>query len=161
MRRSVLASWWSAARYIDSQVKSGVSENKKTILRYNRYVATGAPRLSISIDVEIVPDPRKYANSKQPMPTEREILVKEQILEQKFATNNLNIVKCNVCLECHIQKNVLPDHESYICKKCHTRKDPDYFMKNNLHPVWFEVNEDGSNKLDLSGGKKSQFWHPT
>jgi len=50
------------------------------------------------------------------MPTEREILVKEQILEHEFTTNNLNIVKCNVCLECHIQKNVLPDHESYICK---------------------------------------------
>jgi len=151
---SVSANWWSAARYIDSQVKSGVSENKKNIiLRYYRYVTTGAPRLSISIDVEIVPDPRKYAKSKQPMPTEREILVKEQILEHEFTTNNLNIVKCNVCLECHIQKNVLPNHESYICKKCHTRKDPDYFMKNNLHPVWFEVNEDGSNKLDSSGKK--------
>ena len=126
---------------------------KNIILRYNRYVTTGAPRLSISIDVKIVPDPRKYANSKKPMPTEREILVKEQILEHEFTANNLNIVKCNVCLECHIQKNVLPDHESYICKKCHTQKDPDYFMKNNLHPVWFEVNKDGSNKLDSSGKK--------
>ena len=92
MRRSVLTCWWSAARYIDSQVKSGVSENQKNIiLRYDRYVTTGAPRLSISIDVEIVPDPRKYANSKQPMPTEREILVKEQILEHEFITNNLNL----------------------------------------------------------------------
>ena len=157
MRGSVSTCWWSAARYIDSQVKSGVSENQKNIiLRYNRYVTTGAPRLSISIDVEIVPDPRIYANSKQPMPTEREILVKEQILEHEFITNNLNIVKCNVCLECHIQNNVLPDHESYTCKKCHKRKDPDYYMKNNLHPVWFEVNEDGSNKLD-SSGKKTNF----
>jgi hypothetical protein len=26
--------------------------------------------------------------------------VKEQILEREFQTNNLNIVKCNVCLEC-------------------------------------------------------------
>jgi hypothetical protein len=122
-------------------------------LRYNRYLTTGAPRLSISIDVEIVPNPRKYANSKQPMPTEREILVKEQILEHKWTTNNLNIVKCNVCLECHIQKNILPDNESYICKKCHMQKDPDYFMKYNLHPVWFEVNKDGSNKLDSKGKK--------
>ncbi len=77
------------------------------------------------------------------MPSEREILVKEQILEHDFITNNLNIVKCNVCLECHIQNNVLPDHESYTCKKYHMRKDPDYYMKNNLHPVWFEVNKDG------------------
>jgi hypothetical protein len=34
---------------------------KNILLRYNRYVKTGAPRLSISIDVEIIPDPRKYA----------------------------------------------------------------------------------------------------
>ncbi len=94
------------------------------------------------------------------MPTEREILVKEQILEHEFTTNNLNIVKCNVCLECHIQKNVLPDHESYICKKCHMQKDPDYFMKNNLHLVWFEVNEDRSNKLDSSGKKNPDFGIP-
>jgi hypothetical protein len=94
------------------------------------------------------------------MPTEREILVKEQIIEHEWTTNNLNIVKCNVCLECHIQKNILPDNESYICKKCHMRKDPDYFMKYNLHPVWFEVNEDGSNKLDSSGKTIPNFGIP-
>ena len=126
---------------------------KNILLRYNRYVKTGAPRLTISIDVEIVLDPRKYANSNKPMPSQRDILVKEQILEHKFITNNLNIVKCNVCLECHIQNNVLPDQESYTCKKCCKRKDNDYNLNNNLHPVWFEVNEDGSHKLDEAGKK--------
>jgi len=133
--------------------KEFMREKENISRRYNRYVTTGAPRLSISIDVEIVPGPRKYANSKQPMPTEWEILVKEQILEHEFTTNNLNIVKCNVCLECHIQKNVLPDQDSYICKKCHTRKDPDYFMKNNLHPVWFEDNEVGRTNWTRQGKK--------
>jgi hypothetical protein len=47
--------------------------------------------LDISIDVEILPDPRKYANSNKPIPSQREILVKEQILEHEFITNNLNI----------------------------------------------------------------------
>jgi hypothetical protein len=91
---------------------------KNILLQYNRYLKTGAPRLTISIDVKIVLDPRKYANSNKPMPSQREILVKEQILEHKFLTKNINIVKCNVCLECHIQNNVLPDQESYTCKKC-------------------------------------------
>ncbi len=50
---------------------------KNILLRYNWYVKTGAPRLTISIDVEIAPDPRKYANSNKPMPSQREILVKE------------------------------------------------------------------------------------
>ncbi len=36
---------------------------KNILLQYNWYVETGAPRLTISIDVEIVPDPSKYANS--------------------------------------------------------------------------------------------------
>ncbi len=79
---------------------------KNILLRYNWYNKTGAPRLTISIDVEIVPDPRKYANSNKPMPSQREILVKEQIFEHEFLTNNLNIVKCNECLKCHIQNNV-------------------------------------------------------
>jgi hypothetical protein len=87
------------------------------------------------------------------MPSQREILVKEQILEHKFITNNLNIVKCNVCLECHIQNNVLPDQESCTCKKCRKRRDNDYNLNDNLHPVWFEVNEDGSHKLDEAGKK--------
>jgi hypothetical protein len=47
-------------------------------LLYNQYVKTGAPRLTISIDVEIIPDPRKYANSNKPMPSQSKILVKEQ-----------------------------------------------------------------------------------
>jgi hypothetical protein len=125
---------------------------KNILLQYNQYVKTGAPRLPISIDVEILPDPRKYANNK-PMPSQREILEKKQILEHKFITINLNIVKCNVCLEFHIQKNNLPDQESYTCKKCHKRKDNDYYLNNNLHPVWFEVNKDGSHKSDEAGKK--------
>ncbi len=85
---------------------------KNILLQYNPYITTGAPRLTISINVEIVPDPRKYANSKKPMPNEREILIKGEILEQDFRTNNLHNVKCNVCLECHIKKNVLQHQES-------------------------------------------------
>jgi hypothetical protein len=94
------------------------------------------------------------------MPSQRIILVKEQILEHKFITKNQNIVKCNVCLECHIQNNVLPDQESYTCKKCHKRKDNDYNLNNNLHLVCFEVNENGSHKLDEVWGKNPQFEIP-
>ncbi len=38
---------------------------KNMLLWYNQYVKTGAPRLIIFIDVEIVPDPRKYAKLQQ------------------------------------------------------------------------------------------------
>jgi len=103
---------------------------------------------------------RKYANSNKQMPSQREILVKEQILEHEFLTNNLNIVKCNVCLECHIQNNILPVQESYTCKKCCKKKDNDYYLNNNLHLVWFKVNEDGSHKLDEVGKKIPHFEIP-
>jgi hypothetical protein len=56
-------------------------------------VNSGAPKLTISINVELAPDPRKYKNSGQEMPTERDIIVKEKLLEHKFVTNNLNIQK--------------------------------------------------------------------
>jgi hypothetical protein len=66
-----------------------MKEKENISQSYNQYIRTGTPRLTISIDVEIVPDPRKYANSKKPMPTKKEILIKEQILEQEFITSNL------------------------------------------------------------------------
>ena len=135
---------------------------KNIVLRYNRYVLSGAPRLTVTIDTDIVPDPRKYANSNKRMPTKRDILVMEEILEHKFITNNLNIVKCNVCLECHMQSTIISpsDKDIYTCKKCHKGKDNDYYLRNNLHPVWFEVNEDGSYKLDEAGKKIPHFEIP-
>ncbi len=94
------------------------------------------------------------------MPSQREILEKEQILEHEFITHNLNIVKCSVCLECHVQNNDLPDQDSYTCKKCRKRKDNDYYLNNNLHLVWFEVNKDGSHKLDEVGKNIPHFEVP-
>ena len=132
-------------------------------------------------------------------PPKRDILVMEEILEHKFITNNLNIVKCNVCLECHMQSTIISpsdkdiytckkclkrkdlnivkcnvclechmqstiispsDKDIYTCKKCLKRKDNDYYLRNNLHPVWFEVNEDGSYKLDEAGKKIPHFEIP-
>jgi hypothetical protein len=52
--------------------KQAFTKEKENISRhYNQYVTTGTPRLTISIDVEIVSDPKKYANSKKPMPAQR------------------------------------------------------------------------------------------
>ncbi len=50
------------------------------------------------------------------MPKEKDIIVKEQLLEHKFVTNNLNIQKCNICLECHMEKDVMMKQDSFTCK---------------------------------------------
>jgi hypothetical protein len=85
---------------ITSQVKARISQRQKNILlHYSCYVNSGASKLTISIDVELALDPRKNTNSGQERPMEREIIAKEQLLEHKFVTNNLNIQECNICLE--------------------------------------------------------------
>ena len=121
---------------------------------------SGAPKLTISIDVELAPDPRKYTNSGQEMLTEKETIVKEQLLEHKFVTNNLNIQKCNICLECHMEKDVMMKQDSFTCKKCKDRNDPNHFIKNNMHPLWYEIEDDGSFRMDSNGKKIPQFDRP-
>ncbi len=120
------------------------------LLRYSRYLNSGAPKLTISIDVELAPDPRKYTNSGQEMPTEKEIIVKELLLKHEFVTNNLNIQKCNICLECHMEKDVMMKQDSFTCKKCKDRKAPNHFIKNN---IWYEIEDDGSFRMDSNGKK--------
>jgi hypothetical protein len=123
-------------------------------------VNSGAPKLTISINVELAPHPRKYTNSGQEMPTEREIIVREQLLEHEFVTNNLNIQLCNICLECHIEKDVIIKQDSYTCKKCKVRNDPNHFIENNMHPLWYEIEDDGSFQIDSNGKKIPQFDRP-
>ncbi len=106
-----------------------LNAKKNILLRYSCYVNSGATKLTISIDVELAPDPRKHTNSGQEMPTENEIIVKEQLLEHEFVTNNLNIQKCNICLERHMEKDVMMNQDSFTCKECKDRNDPNYFIK--------------------------------
>jgi hypothetical protein len=123
-------------------------------------VNSGAPKLTIFIDVEIAPDPRKYTNSEQERPMERKIIVREQLLEHEFVTNNLNIQKCNICLECHIEKDVIMKQDSYTCKNFKDRNDLNHFIKNNMHPLWYKIEEDGSFRMDSNGKKIPRFDRP-
>jgi hypothetical protein len=116
--------------------------------------------LTISISVELAPDPLRYTNSGWAMPTEREIFVKEQLIKHEFVTNNLNIQKCNTCLECHMEKDVMMKQDSYTCKKCKDRNDPNHFIKNKMHPIWYEIEDDGSFQTDSIGKKIPQFERP-
>jgi hypothetical protein len=123
-------------------------------------VNSGAPKLTISIDVELALYPRKYTNSGQERPMERENIVREQLLEHKFVTHNLNIQKCNTCLECHIEKDVIIKQDSYTCKKCKDRNDPNHFIKYNMHPFWYEIEEDGLFRTNSNGKKIPRFDRP-
>jgi hypothetical protein len=137
--------------------KEFLNAKKNILLHCSCYMNSGAPKLTIPINVELAMDPRRYTNSGQEMPTEREIIVKEQLLEHEFVTNNLNIQKCNTCLECHMEKDVMMKQDSFTCKKCNDRNDPNHFIKSNMHPLWYEIEDDGSFRMDSNGKKDSSI----
>ncbi len=115
--------------------------------------------LKISCIAKFIPSPKNYPENTF-RPTNRMIVVNDQILEHEFNTNNLNIVKCETCMECRILVNVKEDQSIYTCKKCRNRKDPMYFLRNNLHPVWYEMDIDGKYAKDLDGKRIPHFYRP-
>ena len=74
--------------------------------------------------------------------------------------STLNVLKCPVCLECQIKaKPDLPDSD-YTCPLCAKRKDPNYFIDNNRHPVWYLRDEEGNLAYDNNGKKIIQYHIP-
>jgi hypothetical protein len=145
---------------ISATLRDEFLKAKKNIdRRYTRYEQTKAPMLKISCIAEFIPSPKNYPENTF-RPTNRMIMVNEQILEHEFNTNNLNIVKCETCMECRILVNVKEDQSIYTCKKCQNRKDPRYFLRNNLHPVWYEMDIDGKYAKDLDGNRIPHFDRP-
>lgn len=136
---------------------------KETInKRYQRHIEAGKTTLSnFSIETEFIPHPDKWKTSEDAWPTKREMIVKEQILTFEQLLENLNIFECTICRECHIEANpVSSDRVDYVCKTCTKRNDPDFFINNNLHPVWYNVDEDGNHVTDESGKKIPQYHIP-
>jgi hypothetical protein len=116
--------------------------------------------LKIAIETDLVPNPKKYLNNSM-RPIKRMILLKEETLKHEFYTNSLNIKKCEICLECHIEDKQLKEGETtYNCQKFQNRKNPKYFLRNNLHPVWYEVDDNGQFIKYTYGNKIPHFECP-
>ena len=130
--------------------------------RYTNHVsAKKAVLQNFRLETELIPDPRKYCSlpERQP-PTNREVLVKEQILTFEQYLSSLNVFKCSLCLECQIEEKPYVEDPDYVCKGCKTRKDSNYFIKNNLHPVWYHVDDKGNRLLDSGGNEIPQYHIP-
>jgi hypothetical protein len=127
--------------------------------RYNRYKRSNKGMLkNFRIHTELIPDPNRYKNCRiMNNPTNREIMTKEQILAFEQYLTTLNIFKCTVCLECRIETKPASTDPNHICAKCKKRNDPQYFLKNNLHPVWYLMGDDNRPVLDSSGNKIPQY----
>ena len=98
--------------------------------RYTLHMKANKATLNnFQLKTELIPDPRKYTNlPNQRSPTNRETIVKEKILMFEQYRSSLNILKCSVCSEYKIEAKPLSDDTNYICSKCTTRKDLDFFF---------------------------------
>ena len=121
-------------------------QNKKATLR------------NFSVHTEFVPDVNRPTFLKHP--TENETWTKEQILQFEHYLSALSITKCTVCLECSIEENTKDDESDFVCSSCRKRKDDQFFIRNNLHPVWYEVDKEGSHVLERDGKRKPMFEVP-
>ena len=73
---------------------------------------------------------------------------------------SLNMFKCKQCKECHLETKPATGDWTYVCNACTKRKDPNYHINNNLHPVWYLVDDDGNYVLDEHGNKVAQYHIP-
>ncbi len=48
----------------------------------------------------------------------------------------------------------------FYMQKLKDRNDPNHFIKNNMHPLWYEIEDDGSFRMDSNGKKIPQFDRP-
>ena len=131
-------------------------------VKYWKYTRTSKATLpKLSVDVAFVPDPRKYRGTPgQRLSTLREIIAKERILEFEHYMENLNMFMCSQFREYQIESKAVTDKLMYEFKSCKKRAEPDYYIKNNLHPVWYLFDDDGNYVLDESGDKVVQYHIP-
>lgn len=133
--------------------------------KFTRHMKAGKSILeNFHLCTELLPDPRKYlCRSIYQNPrrlTNRQRIAKEQILTFEHYLSSLNILKCSICLECHIEDQPARNENNFTCNKCSSRKDPNFFLDNNLHPVWYAIDNDGNYDCDENGNKIPQFHIP-
>jgi hypothetical protein len=128
--------------------------------QFKRFLKSGAAKLNITIPTELVPNPKNNIDKFKKNPKCR-ILLKEENLKHEIYTNSLKVIKCEICLKCSLVSNQPQQRKApYTCDKCQNRKDPMYFLKNNLHTVWYEVSDNGEFTKDKDGNKVPQFGRP-
>ena len=145
---------------LNAKTREEFFKTKTNVMRrYTNHIDDKKARLiNFQMKTELVPDPRKYGrNSGLCAPTNREIIVKEQILTFEQYMSSLNIFKCSICKECNIDEKPPSDDPNYICNECRARKDPQFFIRNNLHPVWYLVDDNGDYALDANGDKIPRY----
>ena len=124
----------------------------------NYRIKTSAIKLTIKTDIVFMDNPG-YGQHGQSRETKRSRQTVEEIYKFEYRMRTLQLQTCSVCRENKLEfssKDKRHDmHESgkVVCEMCRTKKheESDYFLKNNLHPVWYERDSDGCIKTDEDG----------
>ena len=148
---------------LTAKTKTEFDKIKKNIqTRYNSHKKAKKGMLkNFVVDTELIPNPRKYKNCPDKIPTHREILVEEQILTFEQYCAQLNISLCSVCRECKIEQKPEIRDPNYVCSTCKRRNDPDYFLRRNMHPVWYMLDDDGNQVKDANGKRIPRYDIPS
>ena len=72
----------------------------------------------------------------------------EEILEFEHYLSTLNMHMCSICVECKIEAKIPNINQWYVCHNCVTYKDDNFYIKNNLHHVWYLRDKKGEEVLD-------------
>jgi hypothetical protein len=116
--------------------------------------------LIIIIPTELVFNPKKYID-KSNLPTKLSILVKEEILRHEFHTNSLNVISVKYAWNFKLWINNHSKKRKFIpVKSAKTERIPCTFLRSNLHPVWYEVSDNGEFIRDKDGNKVPHFERP-
>lgn len=81
----------------------------------------------------------------------RQMQQHEDILEFEHRMMSLKVTHCEAChkYELQFESKKITRPAKKLCETCSKEKrDEQYFIENNYHPVWFEKNQDGSFKTD-------------
>ena len=143
---------------------------RKKLMRQliNRRIEKKATKLDIS-NVQVVymdnPYHGQLGQSRETLRTRQTI---EEILRFEYRMRTLEMQTCCVCRENRFEfeakkKNGVPTERStdgshngignHVCDICRKNKneESDHFLKNNLQPVWYERDDDGSIRTDFLG----------
>ena len=147
---------------ISAQSKSEFDTAKRNIdRRFDRHIKSGKGVLkNFNLRTELLPNPRRYANSGRKIPSRRQTIINEEILTFEQYLSTLNVFKCTVCFECNIEAKALTDNDRYTCASCTRRDDPSFFIDNNLHPIWYLCDDEGNQLLDNHNAKIPQYHIP-
>ena len=149
-------------KMLDAETKKDFLRERRNIRRnYKTHVDAGKPVLNLRVATEFVLHPHKYGRgATKQMPTLRERTAKEKILTFEQYMGSLNVFMCSVCLECRIKAKPCANDPKYVCGSCKDRKDDRYYVDNNLHPVWYLIDDDGNYVLDEQGNRATQYHIP-